>query len=247
MKLGGVIIPPFFVPKISSMENDMLIKSIQFLEEFITENRIDLINKNIDNRTRYITLALENIYQPQNASAVIRSCDCFGIQDLHVIENSNEYTLNPDVVMGASKWVDLYRYNEKDNNTLDTINSLKQQGYRIVATTPHTKDILLPDFDLSKGKSAFFFGTELTGLSDVVMENADEFVKIPMYGFTESFNISVSAALVLNHLATQMRRTNVSWQLSDQEKLELKLEWLKKSVKKGEKLLEEQLKRWQNV
>lgn len=226
------------------MEKDLLIRSIQFLEEFATEKRKNLINENVDNRTRYITVALENIFQPQNASAVIRSCDCFGIQDLHVIENSNEYTLNPDVVMGSSKWVDLHRYNEKDENTLDTINSLKEKGYRIVATTPHTNDVLLPDFDLSKGKSAFFFGTELTGLSDVVMDHADEFVKIPMYGFTESFNISVSAALVLNHLATEVRRTGVNWQLSEQESLELKLEWLKKSVKRGDKLLEEQFRRW---
>ena len=227
------------------MEKDLLIRSIQFLEEFTTEKRISLINENVDNRTRYITVALENIFQPQNASAVIRSCDCFGIQDLHVIENSNEYTLNPDVVMGASKWVNLHRYNKKDDNTLDTINSLKEKAYRIIATTPHTNDVLLPDFDLSKGKSAFFFGTELTGLSDVVMDNADEFVKIPMYGFTESFNISVSAALVLNHLATEVRRANVNWQLSEQEKLELKLGWLKKSVKRGDKLLEEQFRRWE--
>ncbi|PXY03109.1 TrmH family RNA methyltransferase [Marinifilum breve] len=226
------------------MEKDLLIRSIEFLEEFATEKRRNLINENVDNRTRYITVALENIFQPQNASAVIRSCDCFGIQDLHVIENSNEYTLNPDVVMGSSKWVDLHRYNEKDENTLDTINSLKEEGYRIVATTPHTNDVLLPDFDLSKGKSAFFFGTELTGLSDVVMDNADEFVKIPMYGFTESFNISVSAALVLNHLATEVRRTGVNWKLSEQERLELKLEWLKKSVKRGDKLIEEQFRRW---
>ncbi|NOU59113.1 TrmH family RNA methyltransferase [Marinifilum caeruleilacunae] len=226
------------------MDKELLQRSIQFLEDFTTENRINLIDKNIADRTRYITVVLENIFQPQNASAVIRSCDCFGIQDLHVIENTNEYTLNPDVVMGASKWVDLHRYNETEDNTLDTIKSLKEKGYRIVATTPHTNDVLLPDFDLSKGKAAFFFGTELTGLSDVVMEHADEFVKIPMYGFTESFNISVSAALVLNHLATDIRRTKVNWQLTEQEKMELKLEWLKKSVKKGDILLSEQHKRW---
>jgi tRNA (guanosine-2'-O-)-methyltransferase len=225
------------------MDKDLLIQSIQFLEEFINENRKGLISHSVENRTRYVTIVLENIFQPQNASAVIRSCDCFGIQDVHIIENSNEYIINPDVVMGASKWVDLHRYNRNENNSLDAINALKKQGYRIIATTPHTNDILLPDFDLEKGKSAFFFGTELTGLSQVVMDNADEFVKIPMYGFTESFNISVSAALILNHLATEMRKKDIDWQLSDQEKLELKLRWLKKAVKKGDKLLKEQLRR----
>ncbi len=211
---------------------------IRFLETVMKEDRIKLIGKNVNERTRYVTVVLENIFQPQNASAVMRSCDCFGVQDLHVIENSNEYELNPDVVMGSSKWVDLKRYNSKDENTLDTINSLKKEGYRIVATTPHTNDVLLPDFDLTKGKSAFFFGTELTGLSDVVMDNADEFVKIPMYGFTESFNISVSASLVLNHLASALRCSDVDWELTEDEKLNLKLEWYMKSVKSGEKMLD---------
>ncbi|MRT93342.1 RNA methyltransferase [Ancylomarina sp. 16SWW S1-10-2] len=210
---------------------------IHFLETVMVEDRIKLIDKNVNERTRYITVVLENIFQPQNASAVMRSCDCFGIQDLHVIENSNNYELNPEVVMGSSKWVDLKRYNSKEENTLDTIKSLKNKGYRIIATTPHTNDILLPDFDLTKGKSAFFFGTELTGLSDVVMDNADEFVKIPMYGFTESFNISVSASLVLNHLSSSLRRSNINWKLSDEEKLDLKLEWYKKSVKSGVKMI----------
>jgi tRNA (guanosine-2'-O-)-methyltransferase len=210
---------------------------IQFLETAMVEDRIKLIDKNVNERTKYVTVVLENIFQPQNASAVMRSCDCFGVQNLHVIENSNEYQLNPDVVLGSSKWVDLKRYNSKEENTLDAINSLKKEGYRIIATTPHTNDILLPDFDLTKGKSAFFFGTELTGLSDVVMENADEFVKIPMYGFTESFNISVSASLVLNHLASTLRRSGVDWELTEDEKLDLKLEWYKKSVKSGVKMI----------
>ncbi|BAX78775.1 TrmH family RNA methyltransferase [Labilibaculum antarcticum] len=225
------------------MEERLLKEAVNFLEGFSNDNRKELLRKNVEDRTRYITLVLEDIFQAQNASAVIRTCDCFGIQDLHVIENYNSYKLNPDVVMGASKWVDLHRHHKEERNTLSTISKLKSQGYRIVATTPHTNDILLPDFDLSKGKAAFFFGTERTGLSDEVMNNADEFVKIPMYGFTESFNISVSAALVLSHLTTALRRSDVEWQLSDNEKLELNLKWLKKTVRSGDELLEKFLKK----
>ncbi|MDQ1771108.1 TrmH family RNA methyltransferase [Labilibaculum sp. A4] len=227
------------------MEKKLLQESIHFLEGFTSEKRIGLLDKNIENRTRYITLVLEDIFQAQNASAVIRSCDCFGVQDLHVIENHNEYHLNPDVVMGASKWMNLHRYNKEERNTLSTITKLKNQGYRIIATSPHSNDILLPDFDLTKGKAAFFFGTELTGLSDEVMNNADEFVKIPMYGFTESFNISVSAAIVLNHLTTELRRSDIYWQLSEYEKLELKLDWLVRSVRSGDELLGKFLKKKQ--
>lgn len=224
------------------MEKKRVEEAVRFLEGFISDKRKVLFDRNVENRTRYISVVLEDIFQSQNASAVMRSCDCFGIQDLHVIENFNEFHLNPDVVMGSSKWVDLYQYNQKEQNTITAISKLKKQGYRIIATSPHRNDILLPDFDLSKGKAAFFFGTELTGLSDVVMDHADEFVKIPMYGFTESFNISVSAALVLSHLTTALRRSDVSWQLSESEKLDLKLNWLQKSVRSGSALLREFLK-----
>lgn len=225
------------------MEKKLLQQIIHFFEGFISDRRKELIEKNVADRTRYIKIVLEDIFQPQNASAVMRSCDCFGVQDLHVIENRNEYNLNPDVVMGSSKWVHLHRHNQEEKNTLSTIAQLKKEGYRIIATTPHTNDILLPDFNLEKGKAAFFFGTELTGLSQEVMDHADEFVKIPMYGFTESFNISVCAALVLNHLSTELRRSNIDWQLSEYETLELKLDWLMKSVRASEKLLAEFFKK----
>ena len=194
-------------------------------------------NRVIENRTRYITIALEDIYQSQNASAVLRTSECFGLQDIHIIENKYEYNVNPDVVMGSSKWLNLIKYNNSENNTLEAIKNIKAKGYRIVATTPHKDDVNLEQFDLDKGKVALFFGTEVTGLSDLMLENADEFIKIPMYGFTESFNISVSTAIILQHLSYKMRNSDVDWQLPDSEKEELKLEWLKKSVKSSSMLI----------
>lgn len=204
---------------------------IDYLKKMVTEHKWQLFNQIINERTRYLTVVLEDIFQPHNASAVLRTCDCFGIQDVHIIENRNEYTVNPDVALGASKWLNLHKYNKKQNNTLDTINTLKAQGYRIVATTPHTNDIDLEDFDLTKGKTALFFGSELPGLSDIVMNNADEFLKIPMHGFTESFNISVSAAIILHYLSFELKKTNIAWQLTNQEKQEVQLNWLRKSIK----------------
>ncbi len=206
----------------------------QFLSEYITENRNILINKVLAERTKYITVVLENIYQPHNASAVIRSCDCFGVQDVHIIENDNEYNINPKVVMGATKWITMHKYSKAENNTRAALQKLKSDGYRIVATTPHTNDVELHDFDVTKGKAAFVFGTELTGISDIVREEADEFVRIPMYGFTESFNISVSAALVLQHLSHQIRKENVKWQLNEEDLQEIKYNWLKASIKRSD-------------
>jgi tRNA (guanosine-2'-O-)-methyltransferase len=212
-------------------------KIINYFGSLVTEQRIAQFNKVIENRTRHITVALEDIYQPHNASAVLRTADCFGIQDVHVIENKNKYDVNPDVALGSYKWINLIRYNELENNTISSIKKLKNRGYRIVATTPHTKGVNLEDFDLSKEKIALFFGTELLGLSNLMLENADEFLKIPMYGFTESFNISVSASIILHHLANKLHNSNINWHLNEQEKDIILLKWLLTSVKRSDVIL----------
>jgi len=218
---------------------------ISYLSTFMTDRRYELFQKVLDNRTNYITLAIEDIYQPHNASAVLRTCDCFGIQDVYVIENQNEYKINPGVELGSSQWLNLHRFNQKKSNTLDTINHLKSNGYRIVATTPHENDVNLEDFDLHKGKIGLFFGTEHTGLSEVVLTNADEFMKIPMYGFTESFNISVSAAIILHHLILRLRNSNIDWHLSDDEKTVIMKKWLLSSIKRSDLIEKEFISKFQ--
>ena len=120
---------------------------IEHLKKFATPERFSLFKRIVEERTNYITVLLEDIYQAQNASAVLRSCDCFGIQDVHIVENKNEYSINPDVALGSSNWLNLYKYNNKEHNTEDAINSLKNRGYRIIATTPHTNEINLEDFN----------------------------------------------------------------------------------------------------
>jgi tRNA (guanosine-2'-O-)-methyltransferase len=206
---------------------------IKYLSEYITPERQMLFDKVLKSRTRHITVVLEDIFQPQNASAVLRSCDCFGIQDVHIIENRNKFTVSENVSLGSSKWLNLNTYDSGSNNTLECINKLKDDGYRIIATTPHTEDINLEDFNISGGKSAIVFGTELSGITDTVKENADEFLKIPMYGFTESFNISVSAAIILHHLSHKLRDSGIAWELSEDEKDQIMLEWIGKTLKKA--------------
>ncbi|MBN1115759.1 MAG: RNA methyltransferase [Bacteroidales bacterium] len=219
------------------MEIKDLIKN---LEEFVTEERKNLFASNIKNRTRYLTVVLEDIFQPHNASAVLRTCDCFGVQDVHIIENQNEYDVNPDVALGSQKWLNLYKYNQKENNTKDAISKLKKSGYRIIATTPHTNDVELEVFNLNKGKAAILLGTELRGLSQEALELADEYLKIPMFGFTESFNISVSAAMILHFLTYKLRNSeSINWRLSQQEQDEIRLEWLKTSIKDSENILKQ--------
>jgi len=212
---------------------------LNYLSAFVTKNRLSQFNKIIEDRTYYITVVLEDIYQAQNASAVLRTCDCFGIQNVHIIENQNKFQVDTEVAMGSSKWLTLHKYNEKQNNSLETIRKLKSQGYRIVATTPHINEQKLTDFDISAGKTALVFGSELPGISDIIKNEADEFLKIPMYGFTESFNISVSAAVILYDLTEKMRRNiQIPWQITEEEKTDLKIQWIRKSVKSS-KMIEE--------
>jgi tRNA (guanosine-2'-O-)-methyltransferase len=206
------------------------------LQQFLNPERIERFEGVLANRTKHFTVAVENIFQSHNASAVMRSCDCFGVQDLHVIANHNQYELSKDVAMGAEKWVDMHSYYKKENNTQDCIDELKSQGFQIVATTPHTNDVLLPDFDVTK-KSAFFFGTEISGLSDIVLDQADAFVRIPMYGFTESYNISVSAALVLHDVVNRLKKSEVDWALSEEELIDKRIDWAVKSLKSGPQVL----------
>lgn len=210
---------------------------IEYLSQFATTRRVQLFRNVAANRTRYITPVLENIYQPQNASAVLRTCDCLGIQDVHIIEETNRYKLNPDVELGSAQWLNLIRYNSPEGkNTEAAINNLKTSGYRIVATTPHAKDVSLDDLDLSRGKVAILFGTELKGLSQQALDLSEEFVRIPMSGFTESFNISVSAAIIAYSLMRDLRNSSLSWRLPEEEQDQLILDWLRKSIKDSELL-----------
>jgi tRNA (guanosine-2'-O-)-methyltransferase len=222
-------------------------KLYDYLTRFITENKKGKIEEIVKWRTRYLTVVLEDIYQPHNASAVLRTCECLGIQDVHIIENRNKYTVNPDVVMGSTKWMNLYKYHGKENNTPDALNTLKKQGYRIVATTPHKNDCVITDLDLSKGKIALVMGTEIDGITDDVFAMADEFVKIPMFGFTESFNISVTAAMCLHTLSNKLRGSGLAWQLPEEDQRTLKVEWVKNILTKPELIEEEFWKQLKSV
>lgn len=210
----------------------------EYLLSFATEKRRSRMENVLSQRTRYITVVLEDIFQPHNASAVLRSCDGFGIQDVHVIENRNNFSPNKDVDMGTSQWLTLNRCRRENGEscTRNTLEKLKKDGYRIVATTPHTKDTDLEDFDLTSGKTAIVLGTELEGISSDVESSADEFLKIPMHGFVESFNISVANALILHHLSWKLRNSDIDWKLSIEERQQIQLEWLRKTIKNSEAL-----------
>lgn len=218
------------------------IQLISYLSQFILDERFEKMNNILKNRTRYLTVVLEDIFQSQNASAVLRSCECFGIQDLHIIEGRNQFKADPGIDVGASKWLSLYHYKKEIIPTSEITTQIKQKGYRIVATTPHDGDVNLESFDLSKGKAALIFGTELTGLSAEALNMADEFLKIPMFGFTESFNISNSVAIILHHLTYKLRSSNIPYHLSTEEANDVLFNWLCRNIKDSDLLINRYIK-----
>lgn len=199
---------------------------LEYLEGFITDNRKNGFLNVLKNRTKHITIAMEDVYQLHNTSAVMRSCEVFGVQELNVIEQRFGKRIDKEIALGAEKWVDINRFSTIQN----CIDDLKNKGYQIIATTPHNDSCLLDAFDITK-KSAIFFGTEKLGLSEEVMQQADGFLKIPMVGFTESLNISVSAAIVIQDLTNRIRKSSIEWQLTEEELLDKRLDWTRKSIK----------------
>lgn len=206
---------------------------LEYLKSFLTDRRRILFDEVLAERTRHFTVVTEDVYQVHNTSAVIRSCDVFGIQDLHVVEERLGKKMDREIAMGAQKWVSVHRH----RNSVYCMEKLRSEGYRIIATTPHGEAQLLEDFDF-RPKTAFFFGKESDGISEEVTQGADGFLKIPMYGFTESLNISVSAAIILQHVVSKLKKSDLEWHLSEEEKKQLELDWTRKTIKSAPEIIE---------
>jgi tRNA (guanosine-2'-O-)-methyltransferase len=209
---------------------------INYLKNFATSERYNRIQDIAQKRTRYVTVIVENLFQSHNISAILRTAECLGIQDVHIIENNFEYEISKQVALGSQKWLSIYRYNRLTNNTVSCMQAIKEKGYKIVATLPQEDNYSLEDIPLDT-KTAFLFGTELNGLSSEAINMADSFVKIPMYGFTESYNVSVSVALTMMYVNERLRKSSLEWKLSQDEIMDLELDWLKKSIKDAERIL----------
>lgn len=212
-------------------------EQINYLANFVTENRIQRFDAILEQRTKHFTVILEDLYQKHNQSAIVRSCEIFGIQDVYVIENKYVSYMSNQVAKGAQKWLDFKMYDSINHNTQTCIDAVKKAGYQVIVTSPHIDSCLLKDFDITK-KSAFVFGVEKEGVSNQMIEQADGFIKIPMYGFTESLNVSVAAAIILQSVTERLKNSSVLWQLTETEKKKIKMNWLKKSIKNIDLIME---------
>jgi len=216
-------------------------KILRYFQQFLSEHKIDLFEKKVLERTRHFTLVLEDLFHPHNASAILRNADCLGLQDIHLIENNHQFKNEKDISLGSRKWLKLMRYNDFDNSRPTCIDQLKAKGYTIAVLSPHRNDIALNEYPIEQ-KSAFILGAEKTGLTDYSLQNADVHVKVPMYGFTESYNVSVTAALTLYDVIHRVRKSSIDWQLSKDEQWEVKLAWTLRSIRSTSSLIDHFLK-----
>ncbi|MDX2110661.1 MAG: RNA methyltransferase [Verrucomicrobiota bacterium] len=196
------------------------------IEGMLSPERVERIDTVLTQRTRHITVVLEDIFQPHNASACLRSCECFGVQDVHILESLAKFRPNEDIAVGAAQWLTLHKYFRHEPEAQSRmLATLKERGYRLVATSPSSDAPSLDELSLDQ-PLAIAFGTEQTGLSKELMAAADGLVRIPMHGFTQSFNVSVSVALCLYEMTTRLRRMPINWRITETESAELRFRWL---------------------
>lgn len=214
------------------MKNPDYNRIIEELEPFVSENKIQLVDEILSQRTKHVTLVFEDIDKPHNVSAVVRTAECMGIQDIHFIKNKNDYSVNPTITQGSAKWISEHHHNKNEDNIVACYKALKENGYNIYATSLHETSRSIYDLDPSE-KTAIVFGTEADGITTEAGEKADGYVHIPMAGFTESYNLSVSAAICLTVL-----KNRKEWPgLTEHEKLELKSSWYRKIVREADRIL----------
>ena len=218
----------------NNLSLEELRERIDYLSSFLLESRIDTLTRALNMRTEYITVMTENMFHAQNASAIVRHCEAFGVQNIHTVEELCPFLPTLNIALGTDKWIDINRH----ATTVDAVKSLREQGYRIIATTPHHKSCTPETFDVKKGKFALVFGTEKTGVSKEILEEADEYLQIPMCGMVDSLNVSASAAILIYMLSQRMRLECEDWHLSEEKYARTLYDWYRFAVRDSEALLE---------
>ena len=224
--------------KMINIENNISLEEcrerVEYLSEFLLESRVETLNRALDMRTEYITVMTENMFHAQNASAIVRHCEAFGVQNIHTVEELCPFLPTLNIALGTDKWIDINRH----ATTADAVKALREQGYRIIATTPHHKSCTPETFDVKRGKFALVFGTEKTGVSEEILAEADEYLQIPMCGMVDSLNVSASAAILIYMLSQRMRLECEDWRLSEEKRIRILYDWYRYAVRDSEWLLE---------
>ena len=198
---------------------------LDYLTQFLTEGRLRRLEQALSWRTRHLVVVLEDLANAHNASACLRSCEGFGLQEVHAIESRNVLQVSPKIARGAGRWLEIRRH----KSPRECLDALRGRGYRLVATSPEADAVPLSEYDIGR-KTALLFGNEHEGVSKTVRCEADEVLTVPMSGLSESFNISVSVAVCVYDLTQRLRRSGAAWQLSGEDRQRLRADWIRWAI-----------------
>lgn len=211
-------------------------EEFDYLQQFLTDERLQKINHFAEESSDFVLPVMEDIYQFRNAAAIVRSVEACGFHKIVALQDKNVFHPNLKVTKGADTWVEV----ERMQASQEALQAIKKRGYRIVAVSPEREATMLPDFEITQ-PIALVFGTEWQGVSDGMLQAADETLAIPMYGFTKSFNVSVAAAICMYDLKQKLLQSNLEYKLPEDRKLQMKIRWAIHSIRSGEEIYERYL------
>ena len=212
-------------------------KTFEYLQQFLTEERLQKINHYASESSDFVLPVIEDVFQFRNAAAIVRSVEACGFHKIVAMESENDFVPNLRVTKGAETWVEV----ERLPHHVESLKEIKNRGYKIVAVSPENNATALPDFEM-KEPVALVFGTEAAGVTEEILDFADETLAIPMYGFTKSFNVSVAAAICVYELKQKLLKNNIDHKLSEEKLWKMKVRWAVNSLQSGEQILAKYLK-----
>ena len=193
----------------------------------VGEDRAARLEAVLDGRTRDLALVFESIHDTHNISAVLRTADAFGIQSVHIVDPHGDFEPSRKITQGCHKWLDLAVHPDPPT----AVEALRSTGHRLLAATLEGDPAPLPEVNL-QGRVALVFGNERDGLTPEMVAACDSTFFVPMRGFSQSLNLSVAAAVTLQHA-----RAARAWPpLPPEEREQLRRHWYKLSAKQTERI-----------
>ncbi|ANF49779.1 rRNA methyltransferase [Chryseobacterium glaciei] len=214
-----------------------LAKTFEYLKQFLTDERLRKIDHFSPESSDFVLPVMDDVYQFRNAAAIIRSVEACGFHKVVAMEEENVFDPNLTVTKGAETWVEV----EKMPKNIDSLQKIKDRGYKILAVSLEKNAVMLPDYQITE-PIALVFGTEMAGVSEEVIDFADETLAIPMFGFTRSYNVSVAAGICMYELKQKLINSNLDYKLSDEKLLKMKIRWAVNSMQSGQQIFQKYLR-----
>ncbi|MEG0927809.1 MULTISPECIES: TrmH family RNA methyltransferase [Chryseobacterium] len=208
-----------------------LAQTFEYLKQFLTEERLAKIKHFSQESSDFVLPVMDDVYQFRNAAAIIRSVEACAFHKVVAMEEENVFNPNLTVTKGAETWVEV----EKMPKNIASLQNIKDRGYKILAVSLEKNAVMLPEYEITE-PIALVFGTEQAGVSEEVIDFADETLAIPMFGFTRSYNVSVAAGICMYELKQKLLKSNIDYKLNEQKLLEMQIRWAVNSISSGKEI-----------